>query len=209
MKMLYLLVISLILPTMLWAGGNIAILDLTITAGVTASDQQMIADRLEMELIATKVYTVLERRKISNMLSEQGFQQSGACEGSECQVQMGQLLGVDQIVTGSLGKIGSVYTMNVKIVDVLTGAIQNSQSVDIKGELSDVLTKGCKELANRISTGQASTATEVKKSNKGWWIAGGVTILAAVGVGTYIALQPGESKTETIERAHTIGTDAK
>lgn len=197
----------LLIPSLLFAGNNIAILDLTITNGVTASDQQMIADRLEMELIATKAYTVLERRKMSAMLGEQGFQQSGACNGSECQVQIGQLLGVDQIVTGSLGKIGNVYSMNIKLVDVQTGAIQISKSVDIKGELSDVLTNGCKDLANQITPKTASSNTPSSSSHTGWWVAGGVTLLAAIGIGTYVALQPAESKTETIDREHTIGLD--
>ena len=45
------------------------------------------------------------------MLKEQGFQQSG-CVSSECAVEAGKLLGVDQIVTGSIGKIGSYYTVS-------------------------------------------------------------------------------------------------
>lgn len=198
----FLLCVLILFPTLLSAGNNIAILDLTLSDGITVSDQQMIADRLEMELIATKAYTVLERRKISSMLDEQGFQQSGACAASECQVQMGQLLGVDQIVTGSLGKIGNVFSMNVKIVDVQSGAIQSSYSVDVKGDLSDVLTTGCKDLANRLANGGASS-TSVGSSHKAWWIAGGVTLLATLGVGTFIALQ--DDKSETVVRNRSIG----
>lgn len=204
MKFNSLLLLFCLLPLHLASAGNIALLDLTITNGVSASDQQMIADRLEMELIATRHFTVLERRKISSMLEEQGFQQSGACSGTECQVQMGQLLGVDQIVTGSLGKIGNVYSMNVKMIDVQSGAILSSYSVDVQGELSDVLTNGCKDLATRLARG-GDSSTSLGRSNRIWWIAGGATLLAALGTGTYFLLQSDDSSTETVIRDRSIG----
>lgn len=187
---------------------NIAVVDFPPTNGVAASEVQMIADRLEVELIKTNAYKVLERRQISTILAEQGFQGSGACEAAQCQVQMGQLLGVDQIVAGSVGKVGSVYSMTVKLVDVASGAILFSHAIDVKGDLSEVLTEGCHSMAQKMSKGRdglTSNGTESEKKLKPWWIAGGITALAAIGVGSFIALRPRETKTEVVDRSRLLG----
>lgn len=168
---------------------NLAVLDLSASQGVTASDASLIADRLETEFIKRNQFQVLERRRMDDILQEQGFQQSGACDNSNCEVQMGQLLGVDRLVSGSLGKIGSVYTLNVKLLDVASGRILDSRAIDIEGDLSLVLTQGCAQIAKQL----ASDSTDNEKvtslsSHKGWWIAGGVALLTAAGIGTYMVL---------------------
>lgn len=56
---------------------------------------------------------------------------------------MGQLLGVDQIVVGSVGKVGSVYSLNVRLVSVQTGEILQTQVADVQGDLARLLTQGC------------------------------------------------------------------
>lgn len=170
------------------AGGNLAVLDLAASDGVSASDARMIADRLETELIGAKAYTVLERRRMGEILQEQGFQQSGACDATNCEVQMGQLLGVDKIVSGSLGKVGGVYSLNVKMLDVGTGKILQSHAVDVSGDLSLVLTQGCRQLAQKLTAQDSESSTASLSGNKVWWIAGGAALLATAGIGTYLFL---------------------
>jgi curli biogenesis system outer membrane secretion channel CsgG len=99
------------LASIIWAEDapkNLAVLDLNVSDGVTISDSRMIADRLETEMIQGGKYKVLERRRMSDILTEQGFQQTGSCAGTNCEVQIGQLLGVNRILAGSLGKVGSI-----------------------------------------------------------------------------------------------------
>lgn len=168
---------------------TLAVLDLSASQGVTASDASLIADRLETEFIKRNQFQVLERRRMDDILQEQGFQQSGACDNSNCEVQMGQLLGVDRLVSGSLGKIGSVYTLNVKLLDVASGRILDSRAIDIEGDLSLVLTQGCAQIAQQLASDSTDNKKVVSQSgHKGWWIAGGVAILTAAGIGTYLVL---------------------
>lgn len=186
----------------LWAaeskgGKNLGVLDLNASDGVSASDARMIADRLETELIKGGRFTVLERRRMGEILQEQGFQQSGACDTSNCEVQMGQLLGVDQILAGSLGKVGSVYSLNVKLLDVGSGKILQSQAIDVSGDLSLVLTQGCGQLAQKLGGGEVASTTTVSSGNTAWWIAGGAALLAAAGVGTYVVLNAADETTVT------------
>jgi len=125
------------------------------------------------------------------ILQEQGFQQSGACNTSECQVQIGQLLGADRIITGSLTRVDKLYTLNLKLVNVESGANEMSHALDIRGSLEDVLRGGCFEMAQIFSGLQkpqdSHTVLTAEKASLWPWIVGGVSLLGA-GVLSYVLL---------------------
>ena len=54
---------------------------------------------------------------MGEVLKEQGFQQS-CCTSNECVVEVGQLLGVQQMISGSIGKVGDIFTVSVRIIDI-------------------------------------------------------------------------------------------
>lgn len=185
------------------AAVHVAVLDLTTSSNISAEETRTISDRLESELALTKAVVLLERRRMQEILQEQGFQQSGACDAANCQVQVGQLLGVDQVVAGSVGKVGSVYSLNVKLIDVQSGTILQTQVVDIEGDLSTMLTTGCKQVAQGLV---GKSPEPVKESKHTWlWISGAALTAAAVG-GTIFFMQSDEpkTKTETIDRTRSI-----
>ena len=76
---------------------------------------------------------------MQEILKEQGFQISGACTDEACMVEMGQLLGVERLVSGSIGKLGSMFLVNIRAIDVETAKIVGVVSVDIKGGIEDVV----------------------------------------------------------------------
>ncbi len=178
---------------------NMAVLDLDGTANLTMEETKTISDRLESEIQGTGKASLLERRKMQEILSEQGFQQSGACDASNCQVQVGQLLGVDQVITGSVGKVGNVYTLNVKLIDVQTGAILRSHVVDVEGDLSKLLVYGCKESAQGL-LGLETKETLPKERSGSWKVWGGVGVVALATIGgiVYYLFQPAETTTKTV-----------
>ena len=179
--------------------GNVAVLEFTGSfKNFAREDLAALTARFETELMNTGAYTILERRSMDAILQEQGFQQTGACNSSECQVKVGQLLGVDKIITGEVSKMGDLITLNVKMVDVEKGSNELSHALDIQGTLQDVLRGGCYEMA-QIFGGKKQPAGEhsvlaVQKMTIWPWLVGGVGIVAA-GVVTYIVVsQPKESK---------------
>jgi len=62
---------------------------------------------------------------MDKILKEQSFQQTG-CTDSECAVQIGRLLNMDYMITGTLVKLGSSYFITVSIIDVETSRIEQS-----------------------------------------------------------------------------------
>lgn len=118
---------------------NIAILAIKHSGGISKGEADLITDRLNAELFKTGSVNMVERQEISQILKEQGFQQSGACSEDACLVEMGQVLGVHEIISGSAGRLGSLVIINLRTIDVATGKISMVVSRDIEGELQEVI----------------------------------------------------------------------
>jgi curli biogenesis system outer membrane secretion channel CsgG len=124
---------------------NIAVVDFN---GNNISDGEVraLTDRLRVELFKTKYFKVIEREMMEEVLKEQGFQQSG-CSTDECMVQIGRLIGVQKIIGGSISKVGNIYSVSSRIVNVETGEIEKTEVYDHIGEIGQLLTNGMREVA--------------------------------------------------------------
>ncbi len=127
----------------------IAVLDFD-GKGVTNVEASALSDRLRLELFNTKRYTVVERAMMEEILEEQGFQQSG-CTTDECIVEVGRLIGVEQIAGGSISKVGSTYSISARIVSVETGKILKTATYDYRGEIDDLLVSGMRKIAVQLA----------------------------------------------------------
>ena len=62
------------------------------------------------------------------------------CTGEEkCLAAIGKRLGVDLVVTGTVGSLGDNYVLNIKAVDVATAKSQRIQSDPLKGSPDDLI----------------------------------------------------------------------
>ena len=116
---------------------------------VSESETSILTDRLRNELFNSGRYNVLERGMMDDILIEQGFQQTG-CTSSDCAVEVGNMLGVQQMVGGSIGKIGNMYTVSARIIDVETGQLLKSANYDYIGNIEQLVTKGMKEVVAKL-----------------------------------------------------------
>ena len=126
----------------------LAILDFE-GVGVSEQDAQILTTRLGTYLVQTSLYRVIEREEVQQILVEQDFQLTG-CTTNECAVEIGQLVGARQMLAGTFGKLGSTYTIDMRIIDVETGSILRTTSFDIRGEIDRVLSEGLTEAVRRI-----------------------------------------------------------
>ncbi|MBF88905.1 MAG: hypothetical protein CMG75_04450, partial [Candidatus Marinimicrobia bacterium] len=117
----------------------VAIIDLE-GRGISSLEAQTLTDRMRSELVSTGAVTIVERGQMAEILDEQGFQQTG-CVSSECAVEVGKLLGVSQMATGSIGKIGSSYTIDVRMFAVEDGAIVRSVNRTYSGPIDGLITE--------------------------------------------------------------------
>ncbi len=128
---------------------TIAILDFE-GIGVSAQEARVLTNRLGTHMVQLGRYQVIERGQMEQILQEQDFQMTG-CTSNECAVEIGQLIGAQQMLAGSFGKLGSAYTIDMRIIDVLTGRITKTTSYDIEGSINRLLSEGLAEAVRRIA----------------------------------------------------------
>lgn len=120
----------------------IAVLDFQAKGGVSNDEASIISDRVRTQIFRSGRFQVMERANMLSILKEQGFQQTQAnCDSTSCSVTAGKLLAVRQIMTGSVSKLGSIYTLSFRIVDVERGEILKDEFRDCRCSLEEVLTQ--------------------------------------------------------------------
>lgn len=120
------------------------------SARLDSSDLDVLRDALSVELQNSRSIRVMERTQISRILAEQQFQASGACDQSECAVEVGRILSVDDIVLGSVGKIGESWSMTLRLVSVQTGEVLASARDTRSGSIESLLSESIPKLAREI-----------------------------------------------------------
>ena len=177
---------------------TVAVLDFE-GRGISKLEAATLTDRLSSELANTEAVILVERGQMSEILDEQGFQQSG-CTSAECAAEVGALLGVKNMISGAFGKLGNTYTIDAKMFSVESGATIKSVSKSYKGEIDGLITE-IEILAWEILSLQPPehilakkkqpegpvAAAPAKKGGRGWmlWATLG---LAAAGGGAYFLL---------------------
>ena len=87
-----------------------------------ADDAAMISDMLRVAIVRTGRFSVVEKKYMELILSEQVFQQAG-CTSEQCAVKLGKLLNVQRVIVGSFGRLTDQYFINMWVVNVETGQV--------------------------------------------------------------------------------------
>lgn len=118
--------------------------------GISEQETRVLTNRLGTHLVQLGAFKIIERGQMQQILKEQDFQMTG-CTSNECAVEIGQMVGAQQMLAGSFGRFGSIYTIDMRIIDVTTGGILRTTSYDVQGEAERLLTVGLAEAARRIA----------------------------------------------------------
>jgi len=134
----------MILLLVLWSTGlpqttlpTVAILDFE-ARNVDQAAASTLSDRLATELGNTGAIILVERKQLEKIMEEQGLQQSG-CVSDECVAQVGELLGVQFMVSGSINLLGKTYTVDIKMFSVETGANTKTINKTHEGKIDELI----------------------------------------------------------------------
>lgn len=183
---------------------TLAVSDLA-AQGVKESEATVISEQLRSELMKSQRIRLIERSQMKEILKEQGFQQSG-CTGDACAVEVGQLLGVKNIVVGSVGIAGSYTVLSVRIIDVATGRIVVNESIRTNGGIDKVIELGIGETAYKLTAGlfpedpQPAALTSGKKRRsiaRTILIGSGAAVFVGGGIAAAVLLSNDEPTKET------------
>jgi len=142
-------------------------------AGVKEHEAISLSNRLHSELVRTQQFRVVEIERVTDVLHELGFQQTGVCNDNQCVVQVGNMLGAQWMVAGSVGKVGMTYTIDVRIVDVETRLVILTTTRNFRGEIDDLLnliSEVSQELATRTAEQLKVGSLEVSSQPVGAYV---------------------------------------
>lgn len=124
---------------------------------VSQEDCEAISARLRIFLAQQDVFDVMERNKMVDILTEQGFQISGACADDECVVEIGHIIGVSKMIAGEVSVVGTVYSLQLRLIDISTSKIEHQAFRDVDGieQVLQVVTKNLSEELARMVSGAA------------------------------------------------------
>ena len=139
--------------------------------GISQTEAIALTNRLRNELFRIGIFEVVERSMMEEILNEQGFQMTG-CTSTECLVEVGRLLGAQNMVGGSISKVGTIFSVSARLVDTESGRLLAVSDYDLKGEIGDMLTVGMKQVALLLAdkeipqeATQQPVATRIKEEN--------------------------------------------
>ncbi|MEX0608423.1 MAG: CsgG/HfaB family protein [Balneolaceae bacterium] len=182
------LVLILIMATSVHAQKKrLAVFDFRVTSGVTSDVAVTLTNKFRNEMARTLNYTMVERSAMEQVLSEQRFSASDLADQDKA-VQLGKLLSASQVVVGDIGKIGQTYSIVVRLIDVETASIENSESLEYRGEQDGLLTE-FEILAPKLA------GTYVEKKKRGWLYITGVAVIG--GAVTSVLYLSGDSGGES------------
>ncbi|MDP6821618.1 MAG: CsgG/HfaB family protein [Candidatus Marinimicrobia bacterium] len=182
-----------------------AVLDF-VGSGITTQEAQVLTQRLGSELVQTDALIMVERNQMNEIMEEQGFQQAG-CTSAECAAEIGALLGVQKMISGSFGKIGNSYTIEARMFTVESGETEKTVSKTYKGEVDGLLPQiqivawelvGLSPPADLLASAGIAPPEEVaeakpKKKGGSKWLRNTFILLVLAGGGAYLAMQGGDA----------------
>jgi len=112
----------------------------------------------------TSAFEIIERDKIKLILKEQKINKA-LCDDSECAVKIGQLLSVQYILIGSIGKFGG-FKISIKFVDVRKATVKyaDAETAVAEDNIEEAMEILAKRAAERIlETSAGNISKPVKK----------------------------------------------
>jgi TolB-like protein len=113
---------------------KLAVLDLE-AKGVDKATVETLTDIVTVALKKLGVFDVISRADIQQMLNfEESKQLVGCTSSSSCIAEIGGALGVARVVTGSVGKVGTKYVINLSLLDTKSAKVIERESRDASTE---------------------------------------------------------------------------
>ena len=107
---------------------------------------EILSDEILVMLSKMPNTTVIGSKEIDAMMGYEQKRQMAGCSDTKCMVAIGGALGVDKILMGSVGKLGNSYILNLRLLDINEGKVDQLYSNRSKGgteeDFLDVLPAG-------------------------------------------------------------------
>lgn len=127
---------------------TVAILTFDVRTGISAEEVALLADRFEVEFGKINVQKTVSRAKMKQVLELQKF--ASTCGSTECAIEAGQLLNVEYMIYGSVGRINRFNTINIYMTSVERGEVVASSTTDYEGSPEGLIKNGARQAVNNF-----------------------------------------------------------
>lgn len=144
---------------------KIAVVDFADLNGNITEFGMYISEELITRLFLTNKFNIVERNLLNKVISEQKLSLKGPFDQNSVQ-QLGKILGVDAIVTGTITDLGSALKINARMISTKTGSIfavaatKINKTSEVKKLISKIKSSGNKSKEKSSE----SRKTELKKT---------------------------------------------
>ena len=116
---------------------TVAVIDFD-PSGISQLEATSLTNRFRTAVGDVGAMRLVERGMMEEVLQEQGFQQTG-CTSEECAVEVGQLLGVQNMIGGSIGRVGETFTIDVRMISVQSGVSLVTKQKTYAGKIDGLI----------------------------------------------------------------------
>lgn len=106
---------------------TIAVLNID-TKGIV-HDPASISYMVRLEMEKANVFTVMDKYDIADIVEKNNVDIS-KCYGKSCLVSVGKILKADKMLSGSIERFGEKIVITLRIIDVKTGEVENSDAME-------------------------------------------------------------------------------
>jgi len=107
---------------------SVAVIEFSHLNGTISGFGRFLAEKLISKLFETQRFKVIERSLLNKVIEEYKLSQSGVT-APEMAEQLGKLLGVDAIISGTITDMGGGFDVNARIIDTRSGGLLAAASV--------------------------------------------------------------------------------
>mgnify|MGYP002016649715 CR=1 FL=1 len=104
---------------------------------MTDEDIALYTGFLRLEIHQTKSYVLVERIQINELLNEKKYDKMD-CNSSDCAVEIGKLIGIKKVITGSFNVVADTCIIAGQLIDVETKEPDKSVERTYIGKLEDM-----------------------------------------------------------------------
>lgn len=131
---------------------TIAVVEFTDLRGTVTDLGRFLSEELITRLYQTRRFKVVERQLLNKVLSEQALSLTGVINPASAK-QLGQVLGVDAIVSGTITDLAQSLKVNARLINTETGEIFSVAATEIFKDESVI-----RLLENRITNSNTSVS---------------------------------------------------
>ena len=140
---------------------TLVVLDL-MSKGADSTEVSVITEELRLQILKLGQFQLLERQRVKDILKEQEFSLTESTS-DEMYVRLGKMLSVQTMVAGQVGKVGSIYSIYARVIDVETGTVSTMERVTARS-IDEVYTKGVPQLVRKMFDGDVEPAVTAETS---------------------------------------------